>query len=137
DNIILKSGGVADTTTGWYDASGDPHAACRAITTAAVNELKQTYGGNLRIYFIKYRKQTQYRDKITDDNVDADVNFDYSYIDSCATYLYDVDANSYKKGAEDTITTPATAEANLAKALADIAADIKSWANKTPAQLCE
>jgi hypothetical protein len=109
----------------------DATAACCAVTTDACAKLK-TDNPNLRIYVVKYRKQSQYRHK-TSGTAQAARNFDYGYIDSCATgddYVYDVDANHYKKGTDANATadeTAATADANLAKALADIAADIKSW----------
>jgi hypothetical protein len=70
----------------------------------------------LRVYVVKYRKQAG----------------DYDYIDECASdakYVYDVDADYYKKGAGTADETVSAADANLAKALADIAADIKSLGN--------
>jgi hypothetical protein len=108
-----------------YDAT---EAAMR-VTVDACAKLKAD-NPNLRIYVVKYQKQLQYKNKIS--NLIS--NFNYDYIDSCATtaddgtaYVYDVNANHYKKGSGTANTATATAEANLAKALADIAADIKSW----------
>ncbi|MDR1236005.1 MAG: hypothetical protein LBJ96_03275 [Holosporaceae bacterium] len=97
-----------------YDAT----STCRTVTTAACRELQKNT--NLKIYVVKYRKQGE----------------DYGYIDSCASdvgYVYDVDTNYYKKGTAEDRTT-ATAEKNLAKALADIAADIKLSGNHEAAK---
>jgi hypothetical protein len=103
-----------DRQTGPSNELYDATSTCRVVTTAACTELKKNT--NLKIYVVKYRKQEG----------------DYGYIDSCASgvgYVYDVDTNYYKKGADAANDTAATAEKNLAKALADIAADIKSSGN--------
>lgn len=67
----------------------DPNIACSRVTTDACKKLKQDWGNNLRIYVIKYRKQTNYKHKVRG----TVKNFDYSYIDQCASdpsYVYDV-----------------------------------------------
>jgi hypothetical protein len=80
----------------------DATSACRTVTSKACEKLKED-NPNLKIYVVKYKKQ----------------DGDYGYIDSCASddsYVYNVN-------------TDAAAKENLAKALANIAADIKSSAN--------
>jgi hypothetical protein len=135
---------------GWYgvETVGDTvvpdcnnNAALQRITTSSAAKLKADYlsesqtgaESNIRIYVIKYRKQTQYKDRMTDS---TDSSFDYSYIDTCASapdYVYDVDTDSYKQGTGSVDTTTATAEENLAKALSSIAADIKTFAGHSAA----
>ncbi|MDR2645845.1 MAG: glycoside hydrolase [Holosporaceae bacterium] len=108
---------------GWYfDGNNqmdyDATRACQRLTVAACAKLKEAYGNNLRIYVVKYRKQSQFKHKITGANVD----FDYSYIDECATnkdYVYDAN------------------ELDIKNYLQDIANDIKVWATYTPAKLCD
>ncbi|MDR1561207.1 MAG: hypothetical protein LBS23_02520 [Holosporaceae bacterium] len=95
-----------------------PNAACRTVTTAVCNKLKEN--ANLRVYIIKYRGQTNAKDAAR--NI---VSHDYGYIKSCASG----------------ITTPywqeATTEAQLKTALDAIAADIKSFAGHQEAQNVE
>jgi hypothetical protein len=96
--------------------------ACHNVTIEACNKLKDAYNGsdndNLRIYIVKYREQDKYKHKITNE----DTNFDYDYIDGCATdasHIYTAD-------------NPTELETELQK----IAGDIKEWAGRTPARLC-
>jgi hypothetical protein len=126
-NAVFEDGvganGSSVGTTGWYNTSdGDPQAACRNVTIAACSWLKDAYNGsdgdNLRIYIVKYRKQDQYKHKITNE----DTNFDYSYLDTCAT-----DASHIH-----TANNPTELEVELQ----EIARDIKEWAGRTPARLC-
>jgi hypothetical protein len=107
---------------GWYinggDMDYDATHACQRLTTSACAQLQAAYGANLRIYVVKYRKQTKFKHKITGV---AD-SFNYSYIDACATYSKDVyDADEF----------------TLQDRLQDIANDIKSWAAYAPAKLCD
>jgi hypothetical protein len=133
-NAVLYCGASGSTlhSKEWQSNSegtvlSDATTAARKVTTDACAKLKADYGDDIRIYVIKFRKQEAYKHKVAG----TEVNFDYNYIDACATataHLYDVAEDYYKKGAESADTTTATAEANLAKALSDISADIKSWA---------
>jgi hypothetical protein len=97
--ILLADGGLMRDAT----------SACCAVTTDACTKLKDD-NPNLRIYVVKYRKQAQHKNKTTGIAQD----FDYDYIDECASdedYVYD-----------------AADESTLAEALADIADDVKSFA---------
>ncbi|MDR1334202.1 MAG: hypothetical protein LBJ71_03220, partial [Holosporaceae bacterium] len=105
--------------------------ACKLVTTDACNKLKDDWNKdgneNLRIYVIKYRKQTAHygayyfngsNGKIAQATI-TDNAAAYSYLDACASsgsYVYDV-AN----------------EAGLNDKLQEIATNIKEWANYTPA----
>jgi hypothetical protein len=139
-NTVLYYGANGNTNHHYEwqsDANGalngkTPTEAAVEVTKSACAKLKSDWESNLRIYVVKYRKQTQYKHKVT---AAGTKNFDYGYVDSCATnssYVYDVAENYYKAGASENTST-ATAEANLAKALEAIAADIKSWAGRTEA----
>ena len=91
-----------------YDAT----EGVKNVTKDACKKLKTDFGSNLRIYLIKYRKQTQYKHKLTHEAQD----FDYNYLNNCATgtsapYMYDV-----------------SDETGLNSALSAIASDIKNWA---------
>jgi hypothetical protein len=102
-----------------------PTAAVQEVTKDACAKLKTDHGTNLRIYVVKYRKQANYMPKFSTTAVD----FNYTDIDNCATdatKVYDVAEDYYKAGTGAEVTTTATAEANLKKALDAIAADIKS-----------
>jgi hypothetical protein len=102
-----------------YDKDGngtwilrDATAAVKLVTKDACAKLKRDWGDNLRIYLIKYRKQDKYKHPVTK----AATNFDYSYLDNCATgtdepYMYDVATQS-----------------ELTSALSAISEDIKEWA---------
>jgi hypothetical protein len=106
----------------WQSASNgalltyDPTVACREVTKSACAKLKADWGSAIRIYVIKYREQTQYKHAITG----AAVDFDYGYLDSCAS------GASYKYEAAN--------EAALNAALQTIATDIKSFAGHSPAK---
>ncbi|MDR0632071.1 MAG: glycoside hydrolase [Holosporaceae bacterium] len=105
----------------------DATTALCGATLIANRKFYQNYD-DARVYFVKYRKQTR-----CNRNAMEEVDFDYAFIDDCLDGMgegnvYDVDENFYKKGGEDADTTTATAEANLARALNDIAEEIKSWA---------
>ncbi len=89
----------------------DATSAVKEVTKSACTKLKNAHGSNLRIYLIKYRKQTQYKHQITK----AATKFDYSYLNNCATgtsspYMYDI-----------------STEEQLTNALSSIAANIKTW----------
>jgi len=113
--------GAGEGTTHKYQWQSDkrgenvilgPTEAVKNVTKDACAKLKSDWGSNLRLYIIKYRKQTQYKHLVTGSNV----NFDYSYLNNCATgtaapYMYDVSDESGLKTALDTIAT-----------------DIKNWA---------
>lgn len=66
----------------------------------------------MQIYLIRYRKQDKYKHPVTQ----TEMNFDYSYLDNCATgtdepYIYDI-----------------STQEELTSALSDISEDIKEWA---------
>jgi hypothetical protein len=84
----------------------DATSACRTVTTDACAKLKEN--SNLRIYIVKYRKQTQYKHK----TLGTTQSFDYDYIDKCAS-----DENYVHEAANET---------QLAEKLQAIADDIKS-----------
>ncbi len=94
----------------------DPSVACQKVTTNACSKLKTDFGSNIKIYIIKYRKQTSYKNKISG----SATNFDYSYIDTCASSS----ANIYD------IST----ETDLKSSLDKIAADIKTFAGYADAK---
>jgi hypothetical protein len=82
----------------------DPNKACSQVTVDACTKLKNTFGENLRIYLIAYRRQNSYKPKISGDAV----AFDYSYLNNCASgtgkpYIYDVSNEAALKSALDTI----------------------------------
>lgn len=91
----------------------------KKITLNFCSKLKNTWGNNLRIYLIKFRKQNKCRDESTN----MEKNFDYSYLNNCATE----DTNQYVK---DNILN----QSELEEALRVIACDIKSWAEYTEAK---
>ncbi len=96
----------------------DATSAVKLVTKDACAKLKGDWGDNLRVYIIKYRKQTQYKHPVTQ----AATNFDYSYLDSCASgtsapYMYDITTEDQLKSALDAIYT-----------------DIEKWAGKTEAR---
>jgi len=96
----------------------DATEAVKEVTKSACAKLKTDYENNLRVYLIKFRKQTQYKHKVTG----ATTNFDYSYLNNCATntsspYMYDI-----------------TTEADLKSALDAIYTNISSWATRTEAK---
>jgi hypothetical protein len=97
----------------------DSLVATQQVTTSACNKLKSDWGNNLRIYLIKYRKQSSYKNKINN----ATINFDYGYIDQCASgseYIYDVSTDD-----------------GLSSVLQTIADDIKSFAGHEGAKNVE
>ena len=96
----------------------DSTAAVKKVTQDACAKLKSDHGSNLRVYLIKFRKQDKYLHKITKTETD----FDYSYLNNCATgtsapYMYDI-----------------TTEAELNSALSAIYTNIKDWAGRTEAK---
>lgn len=98
-----------------------PTEAVKKVTKDACAKLKSDWGSNIRIYLIKYRKQSRYKHKITQNDVD----FDYNYLSDCASgdsapYMYDVSTQS-----------------DLESALSSIASDIKSWAGYSKAKNVE
>jgi hypothetical protein len=127
-NAVLCNAGfqavAADTATGITTGITDPQTALQAATQAVCAKLKSDYGSNIRIYIVKYRKQTGYKNRISG----AVANFDYTYLNSCAgpgdssgstsaPYTYDV-----------------TSEADLKSALSAIAEDLKTFAGHKKAQ---
>ena len=57
--------------------------AVREVTKSACAKLKSDWGNNLRVYIIKYRKQTQYKHLVTGNPVE----FNYDYLDIRAVYV--------------------------------------------------
>lgn len=103
----------------------DQANALKYVVRDACTKLKDDYGGdsNVRIYVIKYRAQKQYYSVPYYGNNQRTFNHDYSEIENCASpstflgmhlggrYIYNADS-----------------EANLKKALNEIAEDIKEFA---------
>lgn len=91
----------------------------KRTTLDACTKLKSDFGANLRVYLIKFRKQTQYINAKTQEPA----KFDYSYLNNCATgisspYMYDI-----------------VTQSQLNSALSDIFTDIKDWAGRTEARI--
>ena len=101
---------------GYYGDNCDSMTALQKLTLDACSKLKESCGENLRIYLIKYRKQTTYRHKTRN----STLSFDYNYLDRAVYKTYDV-----------------STEADLASRLKDIAEDIKNWAGYEPAKNVE
>ena len=101
---------------GYYGDTCDSMTALQKLTLDACSKLKESCGENLRIYLIKYRKQTTYRHKTRN----STLSFDYNYLDRAVYKTYDV-----------------STEADLASRLKDIAEDIKNWAGYEPAKNVE
>ena len=101
---------------GYHSAGGDTNAALRSATAAVCAKLKTDYGSNLRVYVVKYRKQTQYKTFPMYNVSQSNANHEnYSTIDACATNT---------GGATYDVST----EADLKSTLNTIAANIKSFA---------
>ncbi len=88
-------------------------------TLDVCTKLKNNWENDLRIYLIKFKQQNKYQSQ----NSGTEVNFDYSYLNNCATentdqYVYDNIFN----------------QAELEEALRRIAYDIKLWAGYTEAK---
>jgi hypothetical protein len=119
DGSLHGSSWQSDGSGNWNGS--DATTACKQVTLDACAKLKEDWGNNLRIYIIKYRKQTQYINKTTD----LPENHNYDYLDSCASgtgapYIHDV-----------------ADEAGLKTALQEIATNIKSWSRYTEAKNVE
>ena len=89
------------------------------VTLNACEKLKNDWGDYLRIYLLLFRKQNKHINK----NSKTEVNFDYSYLNNCATantsqYVKDNLLNQY----------------SLEEALEEVAHDIKAWAGYTEAK---
>jgi hypothetical protein len=142
-NAALWAGANGSTLHSYQwqsDANGnwngnDATAAVQAVTTSACTKLKSDWGSNIRIYLIKYRKQTQYKHPVTGEAV----NFNYDYLDYCASSrdadsIYDTTATSSEEAQKNKYIYDITADdlseakGNLDKALKAIANDIKKWA---------
>jgi hypothetical protein len=102
----------------------DPNIACANVTKDACKKLKADYGSNIRIYVVKYRKQANYKHKISG----TTVNHDYAYLNECAGPGNSASSTSapYMQEADD--------EAGLKTALQTIAADIKTFAGRSEAK---
>ncbi len=100
---------------GYQSVGGDATVAVRSATAAVCAKLKTDYGDNLRVYVVKYRKQTQYKTFPAYNVTQSNANHDYSVIDKCAT---------------DTggLTYDVSTEADLKTTLNTIANNIKSFA---------
>jgi hypothetical protein len=138
-NTVLWAGASGSTLHSYQwqsDANGnwngcDATTALKRVTQAACEKLKQEHGDNLRIYLIKYRKQTQYKHPVTGEAVD----FDYDYLDYCASPR---NADSMSDESEEIqknkcicdiyADEPSEAKEKLGKALKAVAEDIKKWA---------
>jgi hypothetical protein len=82
DGSLYEYNWQRDENGNWNGA--DATTACRAVTADACKKLKDDCadkGMDLRVYIVKYRKQTQYKNKITG----ASNDFDYGYLSDCAT----------------------------------------------------
>ena len=69
----------SDANGTWNEKSATD--AVKEVTKSACAKLKEDWGDNLRVYLIKYRKQDKYVHSVTK----AETDFDYSYLDACAT----------------------------------------------------
>ncbi|MBR1734653.1 MAG: hypothetical protein IJ730_04300 [Alphaproteobacteria bacterium] len=104
------------TANGYQGSSDTPTAGVKNLTTAACTKLRTTYGSDVRIYVIKYRRQTSsthfpiYSRSVTYDTSD------YSNIDNCATL----------SGGK---TYFVSSESTLKSTLNTIANELKTWAN--------
>jgi hypothetical protein len=101
-------------SAGYQSAGGDATIAVKSATAAVCAKLKTDYGSNLRVYIVKYKKQSQYKTFPVYNVSQSNANHDYSVIDACATsssYVYDI-----------------STESDLKSTLNTIAADIKSFA---------
>ena len=103
-----------DSNSDTYDAS----EAAKNATKKALSVLKSKWGDNLRIYLILFRKQTNYKHKVTSTNT----NYDYNYLNNCSDIYakYDV-----------------TTEGDLKARLNEIASKIKEWAKYKEAENAE
>jgi hypothetical protein len=114
--------------------ASDASSACARVTIDACKKLKADWGANIRIYVIKYRKQTSYKHKISG----AETIFDYSYLDNCAG---PGGTTSGSSGSSGSTAAPymydVSSESDLTDALSAIAKDIKSFAAYTPAKNVE
>lgn len=115
--VLLKNG---------YQTGLSPTAGAAAATTALCSKLKSDYSGNIRIYVIKYRAQSNYKPVPTYNNSSPSaISHDYTAVNGCASgtstpYLYNISTESDLKNALDTI-----------------ADNIKSWAGYTEAKNVE
>ena len=126
------------TTTANLDSYVSPstdfnRATLKTLTTAACAKLKTDYGSNVRVYVVKYRKQTKYNSisssavteygnlRSSNTWTDTPTNHSYTEVDNCA---------STTGGTAYDVTT----EADLKAKLDDIAAKIKSWAEYSEAK---
>jgi carbon monoxide dehydrogenase subunit G len=138
-NAVLFYGAEGTTVynKSWQSKGGNlttysPTAGAQLATRDVCQKLKDTYGSNLRIYVVKYRKQANYKTfKLGVDYSAAspacqapkDVAFNYTYVDDCASapaYVYDI-----------------ATEAALKTTLDAIAANIKTWAGCEDAKVVE
>ncbi|MBO7641716.1 MAG: hypothetical protein J6S86_00935 [Alphaproteobacteria bacterium] len=102
-NAALFTGGWQSTTDGTNWNGNNATEAVKQVTKDAYNQLKKDWSDSLRIYLIKYRAQGK-----------AD---DYSYLNDCTSYIYNV-----------------SDESELNTQLKTIAEDIKSWTGRTEAR---
>jgi hypothetical protein len=121
-NSVLCSGGwqTITGTAAAITAVMDPNVALQKATEAVCNKLKSDFGSNIRIYVVKFRKQTAAKNALG-----SAVTHNYSVIDACASgtvapYLQDV-----------------SDEIGLKNALNAIATDVKSWAGYKKAKNAE
>ncbi len=126
-NITLFYGADGSTTHAYHwqtDSDGqittlDPTEAVKKVTKDACAKLKNDWGTDLRVYLIKYRKQSKYLHKITKSQID----FDYSYLNDCATEV-----------TEPYIYENITNQSELNAALTNIYNNIKTWAERSDAK---
>ncbi|MCR4555498.1 MAG: hypothetical protein K5766_01660 [Alphaproteobacteria bacterium] len=98
---------------GNYNIVQSASGVAMSITSDACSKLKEDWGEDLRIYVIKYRKQTKYK-------IETGVELDYFYnnLRSCVSY-----PQQWKEPYVYDISTPD----ELNDALEKIAQDIKNW----------
>ena len=129
-NLTLFAG-VSDSETLHYQWQSDNNGniitydateAVKKVTKDACTKLKGDWGSDLRIYLIKYRKQTQYKKAFNQGNA----NFDYSYLNNCASGT-----------SEPYLFENVTSQSELNTALQKIYENIKTWAGRTEAKLVE
>jgi hypothetical protein len=111
-NHLLASATAAyqtSTTANNKTLNRDATAALKELTKSAATELKNS---DIRVYIIKYKCPTKYTTHQLDTASSTTQDYDYSYLNSCASsssYIYTVNN-----------------EAELEVTLSEIAADIKS-----------
>ena len=95
----------------------DQEAILQKVALRCANNLKKS--GNVKIYIIKYRKQTQYKTIEFYSGGGVSINWNYDYLDSCASgndYIYDCNSEDELNEAMQKIAKRIKNEANYDEA---------------------